>query len=146
MIPIPGGTTTIIAGVMAVAVGAYVLHCEHVKKDRAGIIATLEAQAESQKKENERIARENNAKREKADAETKKLRAANLSLAKRVRDNANASILPPASGGTASPERIAFDRGELDRALSAFAAGAAELAIEGDQARLDLDTARRWAQ
>lgn len=146
MIPIPGGMTTILGGVLLIAVGGYVLHCEHVKKDRASFIATLEAQAAAQKKENERITKENVSRKEKADAETTKLRTANATLSKRLRDNAGASVLPAPAPGAGSPDRACFGRADLDRALQRFTGGAAELVIQGDEARVGLDVARRWAQ
>lgn len=61
------------------------------------------------------------------------------------------SLLPAAGAGAKDPDRIAFDRAELDRTLlearrraRANLAGAAELVGEGAAAVVGLDAARRW--
>lgn len=89
-------------------------------------------------------------KKEKADAETAKVRRdlSGLYVAYRsLRDSrSGGSLLPQAAPGSASPDRAAFDRAALDRALSGFDRGVTGLLEEGDRAIADLDSARRWAQ
>jgi hypothetical protein len=88
-------------------------------------------------------------RKEAADNETKTLRNNLAAARKRLRDNRNSpagSLLPPDPSGSPSPERAAFNRAELDRALRAFEEGIEGLIIEGDEARMSLDTAKRWVR
>jgi len=98
--------------------------------------------------------------KEKAD-EYAKLLYANLAVAERklrdagarARTDSSRSILPATQAAAKRPDRITFDRAELDRALRAYFGeeGAlfedvAGLVIEGEKGRVELDNARRWAQ
>jgi hypothetical protein len=69
----------------------------------------------------------------------------NRALLAKLRKDTGGSVLPPVPAGAASPDRAAFDRAELDRALREFTSGAAELIGEGDKAVIGLDTAKGWA-
>jgi len=101
----------------------------------------------------EALARQREAKdrkaKENADAENKRLRDDLSAARRRLRDNRarpDSGVVPRAAAGSVSPERAAFDRAELDRALRAFTAGVEELVGEGAEAIVDLDTAKKWAQ
>ena len=89
---------------------------------------------------------ENKAKKEKTDADYKRTNAALQRDNQRLRDSANSSSLPPASATTGEPNRIAFDRPELDAAIRRFTAGTAAIATEGAEAVNALDNAKAWAQ
>lgn len=136
----------VVYALLATVVTGYVLHCEHVKKDRAQFIAKLETQAEEQKRKIDKQVKDDKAAKEKADAESKKLRADNAALSKRLRDErARSGILPPAPATAKRPDAITFDRASLERALQRLDDGVSGIVAEGDQARIDLDTAKRWS-
>jgi hypothetical protein len=63
---------------------------------------------------------------------------------------AGGSLLPTATTGSSSPERACFDRAALDRGLADADAilqeGAIGILQRGDQAIVDLNTAKRWAR
>jgi len=86
------------------------------------------------------------AKKERSDAEHKRLLAANTLLNKRLRDNAGRSSLPEASPVTGGAETICFGRPELDAAIRRFTSGTAELIGEGTESTLGLNSAKSWAQ
>jgi hypothetical protein len=85
------------------------------------------------------------AKKEKADADYKKLLAANSVLNKRLRDNASGSVLPSGEASAGSADKICFGRPDLDAALRRFTSGVAELVIEGQSAIDELNIAKKWA-
>ena len=93
----------------------------------------------------EKAARELKAKEE-ADAQRTKETAALQRTIKRLRDaNSGPSLVPTAASCAGSTEVAAFQRAELDRALREFTAGVQELVAEGEQAVIDLDSAKGWA-
>ena len=109
-----------------------------VETRAAGIAA--EVQAKETKARDEKAKEVADAKREKSIAV---LRADN----QRLRDERAGSVyVPAAAPGARDPETACFTRADLERALSGFVEGAAALVGEGDEARLDLDNARAWAQ
>lgn len=80
------------------------------------------------------------------DNENSKLRIDVAALANRLRDaRASGGILPAPAPGAASPDRIAFDRPNLERTLQQLDAGVSAIVAEGDAAVTDLDSARKWA-
>ena len=130
----------------AIAVYGYYTHCQYVKRDRDQIIASLKvAAAENDKRVKIAIAQAKKDK-EKADENHKRVVARLQFDVKRLRDNPPSSFLPPAPAGSTSPERASFNRAELDRALRSFEEGIEGLIAEGDDSRIGLDTAKRWAQ
>ena len=137
MIPIPA--SWIVAGVVAVAVGGYVWHCESVKSDRA----RQDGIAEEQKRQNALIALRQLKQKERADENYERRITRLAADTKRLRERP--SILPPSSAPAGSAEAITFDRGKLDDALRAFTGGVSDLVGEGDKAAIGLDEARRWA-
>lgn len=143
MIPV----SWIAAGLVVLAVGGYVAHCEHVKADRAAFISDLKAKAEAQKRRIKEIERDNQKAKDDADADNAKLRADNTALAIRLRNQrSDAGYLPAAAATSKRPDLATFDRGGLERALQQFDEGVSGLLAEGDQARIDLNTAKVWAK
>jgi len=89
----------------------------------------------------------NNKRKEKTDAELKKIAADNAGLAKRLRDaRARGGYLPGAAAGASHPDRICFDRAGLESTMGFIDAGGAGIAEKGNAARLGLDGVKRWAQ
>jgi hypothetical protein len=59
---------------------------------------------------------------------------------------ASGGFVPGPGPDARSPDRATFDRAELERAIREFDQGASSLIAEGDEHRVNLDTAKRWAQ
>jgi len=134
-------------GGLSLALWVHTNRLESVKREYAAFVATVKAQGEEQLRRNkETIARDLKAK-ERIDAENRRLRSNLATRDLQLRQSrADAGYVPAASPGSASPDRAAFDRSELDGAIRQLDASVSGLIAEGDQARIDLDTARRWAQ
>lgn len=90
-------------------------------------------------------------RKETADAQNSAAALAWLAAVDRMRRAAGpvSPIVPAAAPGAGDPDRVCFDRPQLEReirgALEVFRESARELVDEGSQARLKLDTAIRWA-
>lgn len=83
--------------------------------------------------------------KEKSNADNAKLRIDNTALARRLRDaRAGSRFVPPAAASTREPNRACFDRAELERTLQRLDDEISSIVAEGDAARIDLDTAKRW--
>jgi hypothetical protein len=65
---------------------------------------------------------------------------------RRDRAGARGGVVPPAPAGTRDPATACFDRPQLERAIRDFEAGVEGLIEQGDEARVGLDGAKRWAQ
>lgn len=63
-----------------------------------------------------------------------------------TRAGSGGGILPSPGPATADPARADFDRRALDRALSGFDRSVTDLLRTGDEAIVDLDAAKLWAQ
>lgn len=86
-------------------------------------------------------------RKENADKENTKLQTDLAAANKRLRDTrASGGYLPPASAASKRPEVATINRTEFESAVKRLDAGVSGLVEKGDQARVDLDTARRWAQ
>jgi len=84
--------------------------------------------------------------KEKADAENfRTITELRDSVARMRLARSRGSYLPPATADSASPESITFDRAELERAIRQTDERIQDLIAEGDEARINLDTAIRWA-
>lgn len=117
------------------------------KQEYARFQADVQAKGEAAAREAARIDAENARRKEKSDAERKRLLTINAGLADRLRDSRSGrGYVPEPAPGSASPDRAAFNRTELDAALRRLDAGVSGLIAEGDAARIGLDTAREWAQ
>lgn len=88
-----------------------------------------------------------NARKAKADNENRSTIAVLRADNKRLRDErASSSFLPQASPTARSPDSITFDRRLLEQALQRLDEGVSGLVGAGDEARVNLDTAKTWAQ
>ena len=130
-----------IAAVLAAGGFAYVLKCQSNARFKDEAIR----QAEVQIKELEKIAASNLKAKEDADAQRHKERASLERTIKRLRDNSGPSLVPATASCAGSTTVAAFDRAELDRALREFTEGVQGLIAEGQQAVIDLDSAKGWA-
>ncbi len=84
--------------------------------------------------------------KEKADAENfRTITELRDSVARLRRARSSGGYLAPASATAKSPDTITFDRAELERAIRQTDERIQELISEGDEARINLDTAIRWA-
>jgi len=116
------------------------------KAEFAEFQAEVKAKGEAAQRESDRINTENAKRKEKSDAERKRMVIANAALADRLRDNASRSSLPSTSGTAGIPETACFRRADLDAAIQRFTTGIAGIVTQGDAAVTDLDNAKRWAE
>lgn len=108
---------------------------------------SIAAAGEQAKKGAARQAAADQRNKERADAErARNTVSLNRELVRLRANNASRGFVPPAPANSSRPDLAAFDRGEFDRALRAFDAGAIGLAGEGAANTVDLDAAKRWAQ
>ena len=135
-----------ISGVLLVAAGIYVAHCEQVKRNHATFVSELRKQAKEQEQHNKDTADKQKQAKEKADADTQRNLDNLHGTIKRLRDErARASSVPAAPAGSAKPDLACFDRGEFARAVDSFEARMESLASEGSEATIALDAAKGWA-
>ena len=128
-------------GLIVAAVGGYIWSCERAKDT----LAAQKAIAEQQARENAKQALRDLKNKERADENyERRISRLNADLG-RLRD-ASSGLVPSAAPGSPSDERACFDRADLNRALSDFARGAADIAGEGQKAVEGLDTAKEWAR
>lgn len=139
------GASAVILG-LSVAVKVQSSRLASCKAEFAAFQADVRAKGEAAKREADRINQENAKRKEKSDAERKRLLTINAGLADRLRDNAARSSLPPTTSDTGIPETACFLRADLDAAIQRFTTGIAGIVTQGDSAVTDLDLARRWAQ
>jgi len=139
------GASVAILG-LSVAVKVQSSRLEACKLEYASFQEQVRAKGVAAKKEADRIDQENAKRKEKSDAERKRLIIANNGLADRLRDNAARSSLPETAGNTGIPETACFKRADLDAAIRKFTAGIAGIVTQGDGAVADLDNAKRWAE
>lgn len=116
------------------------------KQEYADFKADVKAKGDAAQREADRINQENAKRKEKSDAERKRLIIANNGLADRLRDNAARSSLPETSGTAGIPETACFKRAELDAAIRGFTLSVSGIVTQGDAAVTDLDNAKQWAQ
>ena len=128
-------------GLLVLAVGGYVVHCEHAKAE----LAKAKAIAEQQLRENAKQALRDQKAKERSDENYRRNIARLSADLKRLRDS-RASLLPPAPAGTSRPDLACFDRAELDAALRKYRAGVLDLVGEGAAAVDGLDEAKAWAK
>ena len=117
------------------------------KAEHKAFIAQTKAAGEVARVANNARIKEGKDKKEKADEKNTRDLAALRADNKRLRnERAAGSYLPPVRPGADSPETITLDRVELERAIQRLASGVSELLDKGDEAIVNLDTAKRWAQ
>ena len=135
------GIYALLAGLTA----GYVKGCtdERVRgaKFEGAVAAVGRAQEDRARETGER----NLARKKVSDDARARLRNDYDKLAVRLRDaRAGRSVLPPAAPDAKRPAVAAFDRAELDRALRELDAEVRGIVEEGDRARIDLDTVKKW--
>ena len=129
------------------AVGGYVWHCESVKKDSAAFIGRLEEQAEAQRLRVVAKITKDKINKERTDAKNKKDLNDQRTINKRLRDQrASADFLPSPAPASKSPDEATIIRPEFERAIRKFDQGVQGLIDEGDEARIDLNSAKAWAK
>ena len=129
-------------GMVALALVGYIVVCERAKTAQAAAVVLAEQARDRALKR----ADDDRKAKEKADAETKKLRVDLATSDKRLRDErARRSRVPAAPTGSRRPDIAAFDRAELERAMAYLDERGADIARKGAEATVDLDTAKRWS-
>jgi len=131
---------------MAIALKVQSSRLASCKQEYADFKADVKAKGEAAIENARKIDSENAKRKEKSDAERKRLIIANNGLADRLRDNAARSSLPETSGTAGIPETACFKRPDLDAAIRKFTSGIAGIVTQGDAAVTDLDNAKRWAE
>jgi hypothetical protein len=87
------------------------------------------------------------ARKDAADEENRRNVADLRATVDRLRnERARGGYLPTAAASAGSAERACFDRAELERAIGRLDEDVSGIVAAGDEARLKLDTGRRWAQ
>ena len=128
-------------------VGWYIYDCESTKTDYAVFKSNVELLGKKAKADAENLEAQDKLAKEKADAENKTLRSDNAALAKRLRDaRSRSGRVPEASPTARRPDLITLDRAELRRTLEYLDERGSGIAEESDQGRIDLNTAKTWAQ
>lgn len=134
-------------GIAAAAVLGYGWYCETKKAELASFTAEVAALGRAAEQDASDAIKEALANKERTNAQNSALRRSNAALARSLRnERASRSILPPAAPTAKRPDRATFDRAELERAIRQLDAGVSGLVEQGDAARIDLDSAKAWAQ
>lgn len=118
-----------------------------VKAEYKGFVDTTRTMGEAAKEKAEATKAADKKRKDQADAENKRtldrLRADN----QRLRNaRAGSNFVPTAAAGASRPDLAAFDRAELERSIQRLDAGIQGLIDEGDEAAVNLNTAKTWAQ
>ena len=120
-----------------------------VQAEFKGFKAQVAAEGKVAQKRANKQAADDKQRKEKADAEQKRVvsllnqRVASL---RHDADSRSSYRLPAAPAGTARPDLACFDRAELTGSVGILEEGVPRITQQGDEARLDLDTAKAWAQ
>ena len=137
----------VVMATLGTAIKVQTSRLEAVKQEYATFKAEVKVLGEAAQKVADAQKAADKLKKEKADAYSKKEIAGLADTVKRLHDErARSSLLPAPSSSSRSPEIASFDRTQLDGALSSFVEGAANLVTEGNQAVVDLNAAKLWAQ
>jgi flagellar motility protein MotE (MotC chaperone) len=140
------GAAAIIAVVSAYAY-IQTTRLEACKQEFALFKGQVEAIGKQAEIDAKRIESENIKRKEKADAQIKKLRTDNANLAKRLRDErASQNYLPAPAPGSPSPEVATFDREKLERAIQRLDEQLSGLIERGDEGLKTIEELKEWAQ
>lgn len=83
--------------------------------------------------------------KEQSDAENNRSSAGTAADAHQLRDaRSRGNFVPLKPPGAGSPDRACFDRAELEQAIQRLDDEVSRLFAKGDQAVIDLNTAKRW--
>lgn len=147
------GWAAIAAGVVIAGLGIALkvqsARLESCQSEYATFKAEVKALGEAAIKAAKQREADDKKRKETADAENAKIRrdmSGVYDAYKRLRDQRAASgFVPAATSGASRPDRACFNRAELERTLGEIDAAGAGIAKEGDDYRIDLDTAKSWA-
>jgi len=146
-IPTPYMLAGIAALVLASMGFGWVKGAHHEELKAAKFEAAIEAIGKAQAERTKEINARNIKLKEQADHENKRTIDSLRADIKRLRnERASTNFLPPAAPGASRPELACFDRTELERTLQQFDNEVTGLIAEGDEATVNLDTAKLWAQ
>jgi hypothetical protein len=133
-------------GLLVLTVFGYVKHCQSVKAEYFNFVQKTKLAGEEQERKTKETIARNLKEKERSDAENKRLRTANAALSRGLRESRSSRQYVPAPSPSAKrPDAATFDRGELERAIQSLDESVSGLIEQGDQARIDLDTAKEWA-
>lgn len=119
---------------------------EAVQAKYDGFVSTTKALGDAAKVEAEQKTKDDIRKKEKADHENATTVATLHADIKRLRlARPSSSFLPPVGAASLRPDRACFGRPELERAIRDLDTGVQGIAEACDFARVNLDTAKRWA-
>ena len=132
----------------------YKVNHDGVVAGRAEVKSQWDAANDKAKKTADATNEENRIAKEKADAanaKTKRDLDGVYAAYRSLRDQRRVgSVLPAAPSGAASPATASFDRSALDRGMAeadgVLQRGAEKILLRGDQAIVDLNTAKEWAK
>jgi hypothetical protein len=151
MFPLSIGTWLYVGlGVIILALGIAVevqtSRLDTVKTEYATFQATVKAEGDLAAKVAKETDAKNKLNKDKVDAQNKGLKADNVALTKRLRDSrASSSYVPSAPAGSTSPDAATVSRSELGTTLQRLDESVSGLIEEGDQAVIDLNSAKSWA-
>lgn len=119
----------------------------HEQLKAAEFEAATVALGNEAKQRNAQIAAADKLRKENADAENNRTITSLRADVKRLRDErASGRFVPAAPAGSRSPDIACFDRAELERALQQFDDEVTAIVADGDEATVNLNTAKRWAR
>lgn len=137
----------IAAAIAALCAMSYIKGCSDEKIKSEAFRAKVELLGEQAKQKAKEQEAKDKLKKEQADSENKVSSDRIATLSRQLRDERSRTrYLPAPAPGSASPDRISFDRAELERAIQFLDGEVSGLFAEGDKAIVDLNTARRWAK
>ena len=143
------GAAVVIAG-LGLALKVQTSRLDAVRAEYAGFVAQTKAIGEAAEKAAKLKEAEDKKRKETVDADLNRARRDLAGLADAYRSlreqRARSGFLPAAAPGAGSVTRACFDRAELERTLGEIDAVGSGIAQEGDQARIGLDAAKRWAR
>ena len=117
-----------------------------VKAEYQSFVAQTKTLGEAAQKAADVTKAADKSRKEQADVENKRTLDSLRADVKRLRlARAGSHFLPAAAPDARSPQTACFARGELESALQRFDTGASEIVGVGDEARVNLDTAKVWA-
>jgi len=107
----------------------------------------VEAVGKAQEERTASIIKLNNARKGEVDAKIKSLSSERDALADKLRQQrSSGSFVPPAAPGAAEPDTACFSRAALESAIQRLDDRVSGLIKKGDQAIVDLNGDKEWAQ
>ena len=136
---------SLLCGVLSITIKVQSSRLETVKVEYAAFASGVEQIGKLAVSANKLKETEDQLKKEQADNENTNTHTRIADLSRRLRDErSRGSYLPPAVPGSASPDKACFGRPDLERAIQQLDGNIQKLIDEGDQDRIDLNTAKAW--